>query len=143
MQSPHFILRARDPEYGHPAFETMFVVERPQELRAVLGIDAERDPDFERLYWLEPAEVAAVTRQFGVTFDAEGRETCLYKWTGSRDDVPYLIHTGFELVLMLEGRKQFARMGGEYYPPDRHWGEDCFDRQVAQGLLHREVELQE
>jgi hypothetical protein len=26
MQSRRFILQALDPEYGHPAFETMFVV---------------------------------------------------------------------------------------------------------------------
>ena len=33
MQSRRFIQQALDPEYGHPAFETMFVVERPEELR--------------------------------------------------------------------------------------------------------------
>jgi hypothetical protein len=141
MQSRRFILQALDLEYGHPAFETMFVVERPEELRTVLGIDADRDPDFERWYSLEPDEVAAVTQHFGLAFDPEGRETSLYKWTDSRE-VPYLVHTGYELALMIEGRKQFARMGGDYYPPDRYEGEDRFDGCVAQGLLHKEVELE-
>jgi hypothetical protein len=141
MQPLRFILQALDPEYGHPAFETMFVVERPQELCVALGIGVEDDPDFERWYRLEPDEVAALTHHFGLAFDPEGRETFLYKWTGSRD-VPYLIHTGYELVLMLEGRKQFARMHADFYPPDRHAGEDRFDRFVAHGLFHKEVELE-
>ena len=44
---------------------------------------------------------------------------------------------------MIDGRKQFARMGGEYYPPNCHFDESLFDRCVAQGLLHKEVELEE
>jgi hypothetical protein len=141
MQSRRFILQAFDPEYGHPAFETMFIVERPEELRTLLGIDAGTDPDFEGWYSLELDEVAAVTRHLGLAFDPERRETFLYRWTDARE-VPYLVHTNYELVLMIEGRKQFARMGGEYYPPDRYEGEDRFDRYVAQGLLHKEVELE-
>lgn len=141
MQPTRFILQAHDPEFGHPAFETMFVVERLEDLRTVLGIDAAVDPDVERYYRLEPDEVVAVIRRFGVAFDPEGRDTSLYKWTKGHG-VPYLVHTGYELVLMVEGRKQFARMGGEYYPPARHDDEELFDRCVAQGLLHKEVELE-
>jgi hypothetical protein len=66
----------------------------------------------------------------------------LYQWTRSRE-VPYRVHTNYELVLIIEGRKQFARMGGEYYPPNCHFDESLFDRCVAQGLLHKEVELEE
>jgi len=47
MQSRRFILQALDPEYGHPAFETMLVVERPEELRTLLGAAADDDPDLE------------------------------------------------------------------------------------------------
>lgn len=107
MQPTRFILQARDPEFGHPAFETMFVVERLEDLRTVLAIDAEVDPDVERFYHLAPDEVVAVNRRFGVTFDPEGRDTSLYKWTKGHG-VSYLVHTGYELVLMVEGRKQFA-----------------------------------
>ncbi len=45
---------------------------------------------------------------------------------------PHLVHTGFELVLMIDGRKPFARMGG-VYPPHQHYDEDLFDRYVASG----------
>jgi hypothetical protein len=118
----------------------MFVVERPEELHALLVDAATSDPDLEYLYTLEPGEVAAITHHFDVGFDPQGRETCLHKWT-QRREVPYLVHTGYELALMLEGRKQFARMSFEY-PPAQHPGEDRFDRYVAQGLLHKEVEFE-
>ena len=93
-------------------------------------------------YTLDTVDVAAINRHFGLPFDPEGRKASLYKWTRSRE-VPYLVHTDYELVLMIEGRKQFARMGGELYPPGRHMNGRPFDRCVAQGLLHKEVELEE
>jgi hypothetical protein len=140
MQPRRFILQAFDPEYGHPAFETMFIVERPEELRTLLGETADEDPDLAMVYPLDPADVAAINRHFGLSFDPEGRKTSLYNWTGS-SEIPYLVHTGYELVLMLDGRKKFARMSTEY--PARHEGEDQFDRYVAQGVLHKEVEVEQ
>jgi hypothetical protein len=140
MQSRRCILQAFDPEYGHPAFETMFIVERPQELRTLLGAAADEDPDLEMFYTLDPADVVAINRHFGLSFDPEGRKTSLYNWTGS-SEIPYLVHTGYELVLMLDGRKKFARMSTEY--PAKHEGEDQFDRYVAQGVLHKEVEVEQ
>jgi hypothetical protein len=140
-QLQRFILQAIDPDFGCPAFEAMFAVARLDELRHILGEAADNDPELEMHYRLEPAEVAAIGRRFDVPFDPGGREAWLCPWKRMRDDIPYLVHTGYELPLMLEGRKQFARMGGEYYPPHRHWNEDRFDHYVAQGLLHKEVEL--
>lgn len=141
MQSHRFILQAFDPEYGHPAFETMFTVERLDDLRAVIGEAAADDPELEMYYTLDPGDVEALNRRFGLAFDPGGREAALSKWVVSREP-PYLVHTGFELVLMLDGQKQFARMGGEFFPPYRHAGEEFFDRVVSQGKLHREVELE-
>src|SRR5262245_17146945 len=40
MSPQRFILQATDPDLGHPAFETMFVVEQPHELHALIGTDA-------------------------------------------------------------------------------------------------------
>lgn len=135
-----FILQAIHPEYGCPAFEAMFVVEKLEELRGLLGAAAEADSDLEYFYTLEPDDVTAINRRFDVGFDPLGRTACLYKWTGRRS-VPYLIHTGYELPLMLEGRKQFAQMYEEY-PPMQHHHEECFDRYVAQGFLYKEVEIE-
>jgi hypothetical protein len=136
-----FILQAIDPDHGSPAFEAMFVVEHLKELQLLLGAGAEDDPDLQKYYTLEPSEIAAICQHFDVPFDPMERKTCLYQWTASRV-APYLVHTGYELALMLEGCKQFARMGGELYPPHRHENEELFDRYVAQGLLHKEVELE-
>jgi len=136
-----FILQAIDPDRGNPAFEAMFVVERPEELRALLGEGAANDPELDLFYTLEPEELIAISRAFDVPFDPQGYETCLYRWTYRRE-APYLIHTGYELALMLEGRKPFARMGGDFYPPEQHYGEELFDRYVAQDVLHREIDLE-
>jgi hypothetical protein len=140
MQSHRFILQALDPEYGHPAFETMFTVTRLEELQAFLGAAAEEDPDLQMVYTLDPGDIDAINRHFGLAFDPGGRATVLARFAHGREP-PYLVHTGFELVLMVDGRKPFARMGGEYYPPHRHHDEDRFDRYVALGVLHKEVEL--
>jgi len=141
IQARRFILQAFDLDHGSPVFETMFVAERPEELRTLLGAAADKDPGLEMMYTLEPTELDAVTSHFNVPFDPQGRETGLYQWT-QRRETPYLVHTGYELALMIEGRKQFARMGGDFYPPERHWNEDRFDRYVVQGLLHKEVMLE-
>jgi hypothetical protein len=140
MQPRRFVLQALDPEYGHPAFEAMFVVERPEELRALLGAVADNDPELELCYTPDPVEVTAISRHFDVPFEPEGRATRLYQWTGP-GEIPYLVHTGYELVLMLDGRKKFARMSMGY-PPGKHEGEDLFDRYVVRGTLHKEVELE-
>ena len=50
MQPQRFILQAFDPDYGHPAFETMFVVEHPEELQALLGTAADEDPEIAMVY---------------------------------------------------------------------------------------------
>ena len=141
-QPQRFILQAIDPDLGCPAFEAMFAVARLDELRHILGEAADNDPELEMHYRLESSEIATISRRFEVPFDPGEREAWLCRWTHRRDDVPYLVHTGYELPLMLEGRKPFARMGAEHYPPHTHWNEDRFDHYVSQGLLHKEVELE-
>jgi hypothetical protein len=140
MQPHRFILQAFDPEYGHPAFETMFVVERLAELQALLGAAADDDPALEMVYTLDLGDLDAINHRFGLAFDPGERVTRLAKWASSREP-PYLVHTGFELVLMIDGRKAFARMG-ETYPPHQHYDEDLFDRHVALSTLHKEVQLE-
>jgi hypothetical protein len=132
-----FILQALDPDHGSPVLEAMLLVTDLEDLRPLLDIDAGDDPELERWYILDAAELAAITERFGVAFDPEGREVALHSWHSIRL-VPYLVHNGYELALLLEGRKQLARMG-DAYPPDRHLGEEKFDRYVAQGVLHKEV----
>jgi hypothetical protein len=135
------ILQAYHPEYACPAFETMFTVDRLDDLQALLGPDAESDPDIQMLYWLEPADLAAISQRFGVLFETNGKDVALRRLTALNEETPYLVHTGYELPLMLDGRKKLARFHHEY-PPHQHGGEDEFDRFVAQGLLHKEVDIE-
>lgn len=132
-----FILQALDPDHGSPVLEALFLVTELEDLRALLDINAGDDPELEGSYTLDAAELSAITERFGIAFDPEGREARLESWHSIRL-VPYLVHNGYELPLLLEGRKQFARFS-EAYPPDRHFDEEKFDRYVAQGLLHKEV----
>lgn len=137
-----FILQAIDPDLGHPSFETMFTVERPEKLRSILGEAASEDPDLDFFYTLEPEELTAINQAFGISFDPQGRTICLYKWTRHRrQEVPYLIHTGYELALMVDGRKPLTWISMEY-PPLSHHNESRFDHYVAEGMLHKEVELE-
>jgi hypothetical protein len=134
-----FVLQALDPDHGSPVLEAAFFVSEVEDLRALLA-DAGEDPALERGYFLDAAELAAINQRFGVAFDPGGREVLLEPWHSIRD-VPYLIHTGYELPLLLEGRKQLARFK-EAYPPDQHWTEEKFDRHVAEGTLHKEVTVE-
>lgn len=139
MTEPHrFILQAYHPKYACPAFETMFAVERLEDLQALLGPDAQRDPEIQMRYWLEPEDLATISQRFGVTFDAGDRD--VLRWHSIREP-PYLVHTGYELPLLLDGRKKLARFHQEY-PPHQHGWEEEFDRFVAQGLLHEEVDVE-
>ncbi|HSI00508.1 MAG TPA: hypothetical protein VLA02_07895 [Reyranella sp.] len=139
---PHrFILQAIHPEFACPTFETMFAVARLEDLQALLGPDAQDDPQLDQIYWLELEDIAAITQRFGVPFDAHGCEVTLGKYAERDEQIPYLVHTGYELPLMLDGRKKLARLYYEY-PPHWHPYEEQFDRFVAQCLLHKEVDVE-
>jgi hypothetical protein len=135
-KSPRFVLQALDPDHGSPVLEALFSVNEVEDLRTLL-VDVANDPALERGYYLDAAELAAINKRFGTAFDPEGREVLLAPWHSIRD-VPYLIHTSYELPLLLEGRKQLAHFS-EAYPPNRHWNEEKFDRYVAEGALHKGV----
>jgi hypothetical protein len=133
-----FILQALDPDHGSPVLEALFRVSQLEDLRPLVGgACGKDDSNLEGHYNLQANELAAITSRFGVLFNPERRETCLCSWDWWRE-IPYLSHNGYELPLLLEGRKPFARMS-DAYPPDRHFDEDRFDRYVAQGLIHKEV----
>lgn len=102
-----FVLQALDPITDCAVLEARFAVTDLSQLRAVLGSMAEDDPGLHCGYDLDPDEVCAVTQAFGVAFDPGERDLRLDPWHSIRD-VPYLVHTAYELALMLEGRKPFA-----------------------------------
>jgi hypothetical protein len=63
-------------------------------------------------------------------------------WTSELNNIPYAIHTGFELPLLLSGRKKLGWLNIE--PWDGEFENDrraCFERCVAQGILGKQEDL--
>lgn len=73
-----FILQACHPEYACPAFETMFTVQRLEELQVLLGPDAQDDPQLDqKIYHLDAADIEAIRQRFNLAFEAGEREVVL------------------------------------------------------------------
>jgi hypothetical protein len=141
MPQSRFLLEAYDLEQCCPVLQAMLTVDDPQALRAILGEVADEDPDLQWTYHLDDEQIAAIAAKFKVTFDVAQLESKdlvigLFRWH-RRHQTPYLVHGGYELPLLLDGRKKLARMSSEY-PPMKFKGEDRFDHWVAKGVLHRE-----
>ncbi|WP_159009920.1 hypothetical protein [Bradyrhizobium sp. S69] len=141
LRSNHFILEAFDRDLWCPIAQTLFHAADIAALRAILEEDANDDPELRHCYHLDNHQLAALAARFGVKFDRSEFASAdlvigLFRWH-PLSEAPYLIHTGYELPLLLDGRKKLARMIHEY-PPMTFDGEHRFDHWVAEGLLHRE-----
>ena len=144
MPQSHFLIEAFDLERWCPVLQAMFPVDDLKALRAILAGAADGDPDLEKTYFLDDEELAVIIATFNVSFDAaqldcKDLEINLSRWqlSGRAPYLPYLSHTGYELPLLLEGRKKLARMS-DLYPPMTFEGEDRFEHWVTKGVLHRE-----
>lgn len=133
-----FVLQAIDPALGCPALEAMLRVADPEALRPLLGPDALEDAGLEWNYSLAPPELQAINERFGTMFDPVGRE-CLLSRAHAIRDVPYLVHTGYELALMLDGVKPFAKFTDEYPDGSDEITHSLFEPHVRSGLLVKRV----
>jgi hypothetical protein len=136
-----YILEAFDLQQCCPVLQAKLTVDDPDALRAILGERAAEDPDLKWDYSLDDQELATIAATFNVSLDIALLDRAdlsigMRRWH-SRFQIPYLIHNGYELPLLLDGRKKLARISMEY-PPAKFVGEDRFDHWVAQGVLHRE-----
>ena len=141
MPQFRFVIQAFDREQWCPVLQAMFAVDDLEALRAILDGMADDDPELEKIYFLDDEKLTAIVGRFNVRFDAaqldsKDLEISVFQRRAS-DRMPYLSHTGYELPLLLEGRKKLARMS-DMYPPMTFDGEDRFDHWVAKGVLHRE-----
>jgi hypothetical protein len=136
-----FILSAFDRDQWCPVLQTRFRPDDLDALRSILGEQAIDDPELQHRYLIDGRELAAVVERFAVAFDPAPlrcKEPDIFLFRRRRlSDTPYLVHTGYELPLLLEGRKKLARMSHEY-PPATFEGEDLFDHWVSAEMLHRE-----
>jgi hypothetical protein len=142
MPQSRFVLGAFDREQWCSVLQVMLPVGDPRALRAILGSTADDDPELEQNHLLDDEQLAAIVTKFNISFDAtqlDCKDLAIFLFRLRRiDQTPYLVHTGYELPLLADGRKKLARMSHEY-PPMEFEGEDRFDRWVAMGALHREV----
>jgi hypothetical protein len=119
----------------------------PQWLQAILGDEAADDPELLATYSLAADELNAINEQFHAGFQPElfGLPTIgisLFKRTHNGvSSLPYLAHTGYELLLLLDGRKKLAKMS-DGYPPWNFPGEEIFDRWVLEGRLYKEITIE-
>jgi hypothetical protein len=96
------------------------------DVRAIVSSGAECD--------LEPDEVEKITAHFNLAFEP-GALPVRIRPAYRHDDLPYLVHDGRELALMLEGRKPLA-VFSLWNPlrPDRElFPEKVFDPHVDSG----------
>jgi hypothetical protein len=142
MPQSRFVLGAFDREQWCSVLQAMLPVSDPRALRAILGGVADDDPELKQNHLLDDEQLAAIVTKFNVSFDAaqlDCKDLAIFLFRLQPiDQAPYLIHGGYELPLLLDGRKKLARMSNEY-PPMTFMGEDRFDHWVAQGMFHREV----
>jgi hypothetical protein len=141
VRSNHFILEAFDRDLWCPVLQARLEVNDFDALRSTLGEAVDEDPDLERSYQLDKRQLAAIVARFAVAFDPTQSkvgelDVNLFRWR-RLFEAPYLIHTGYELPLLLDGRKKLARMSHEY-PPATFDGEERFEHWVAKGVLHRQ-----
>lgn len=143
--SLEFVLSAFDRDQWCPVLQARFCSDDLDGIRSILGKKADDDSELQDQYILDRDELAAIVERYAVTFDPDGldcREPDIFlfrrRWLSH---TPYLVHTGYELPLLIDGRKKLARMG-DGYPPMTFEGEDRFDRWVAEGLLHKEEVLE-
>ncbi|MGJ4949395.1 hypothetical protein [Bradyrhizobium sp. HKCCYLS20291] len=124
--------------------QARFAVTDLDRLRALLDGHAD-DTDLEWMYYLDDAEAQALCEAFGISLDWTALDFPDREFIVDRihpiQTAPYLIHTGYELPLLLDGRKKLA-LFVEAYPPMSFEGESRFDEWFAAGRLHKEVELE-
>jgi hypothetical protein len=143
LESTHcFILQAIDPSLGCPVVEMMLRVDDLAGLRAILGEEASDDGELRDIYSIGRDELLAIGHQYGARFEPDGRE-CRLARAHSIRDAPYLIHTGFELFLMLEGMKPFAKFAVEYPAQvDEFPEETLFEPHVLAGTLIKRIMIE-
>ena len=108
-------------------------------LRSILGEEASDDPELQAVYTLASLELDLIEKHYGTRFEPHGRECRVARAHWIRD-VPYLVHTGYELFLMLEGVKPFAKFIVHYPEEPGEFPEEAlFEPHVRAGTLIKRV----
>ena len=121
---------------GCPVLEARLQISDVPALRKLIGEAANDDPKLECSYVLDIDELDAVAALSDSPFQPDRRLTTLTPWDSLRN-VPYLIHTGFELPLMLDCRKPLAAFSDSVSWITQYLSR--YDRFVEEGLDRKSV----
>jgi len=136
-----FVLRAIDSTTASIAQEARFETSSWTALCALLDMPlSEFDP--RAVFDLGPEDVAVLVAHFDLDFDARSKRVELHPWHPN-DDLPYQVHTGRELTLMLAGTKPMSVFIDEH--PSLHGldiiPEGEFEPYVAAGRIVKREEI--
>lgn len=128
-----FMLEAFDAVTECPTIEASFDVGDVAELCSIIDPKA-TDIDRGAVYELDQHDVEQIKVRLSVQFNPGPLAVQLRSWN-PLDELPYKVHTGRELALMLNGTKPLAAFS-EYYPTNldvEEIPERLFDPYVAAG----------
>jgi hypothetical protein len=133
VSSRRFVLEAIDPVTECPSIEVSFDVNDVAELCSI--IDPTATDIYEgAVYELEEHDVEQIKAHFSVQFNPGALAVRLRSWH-PLDELPYKVHTGRELAMMLDGSKPLAAFSGQH-PANldvEEIPERLFDSYVAAG----------
>ena len=131
--SRRFVFEAIDDTTECVVSDVTFDVDDVQELYRIVGTNA-AEIDSGAEYELEPQQVNQLKARYNIAFEPATGTVLIRNWH-ALDDLPYKIHTGRELALMLEGKKPLAYFSGQYPPnPEvEEIPERLFDPHVEDG----------
>ena len=138
--SEDFVLQGFDPITETVCVEWRVRIADISALHDVLAPDSDDDPGLRRSYrYLSAEDMRCIGKLCVPPVVPDANYTGIDRFTAMFADVPYMIHTGFELPLMLEGRKPLAAFGSGY--PDEWFDEylEPFEPFVDSGRLVRRI----
>lgn len=136
-----FLLQGFDTVTNTVAVEWRVRINDREALRSILGLDTTTDPNLTHQYDdLSEVERKQIGALCDPPFVPDPMFTGICRSLSVREEVPYLIHTDFELPLMIDGRKPLSVfMAGH---PSEDWFEEYlgpFEPFVASGQILRRV----
>lgn len=104
-----FVLQEIDPATGSAVAEMRVYISDMPRLQEILGIaeDSGREANLSASYALDPGDLQRLGEICEPPLDLDNRFNRIEPWHATRE-APYLVHTNFEMPLMLEGRKPLA-----------------------------------
>lgn len=135
-----FVLQGFDSVTETVCVEWRIKIREMDRLRSILAPESHDDPDLKHAYYeLSEQETRQIGQLCLPPFVPQTIFTGISRPNLAFDAIPYLLHTNFELPLMLEGRKPLA-VFGDGYPSD--WFDEFlapFEPFVASGQLVRRI----